>query len=187
MRLLRSAYEDPEGCLTEAATIPSPARAARDCLRTTSATRSSLAALTAIRSSESYGSARRNPPNRWHCASRLDGPHYRFTSSNVAYRAIAMATRRMFGMTRCELTVSKHVHVLERPRFGRHVLAVVADVCISVSAPRLSVGEATEFRWSLDHRSSRPERDRSEHRGGSREGLSRCRRRRRRSLRRDRS
>jgi hypothetical protein len=48
---------------------------------------------------------------------------------------------------------------VDRPPFGRHVFAVVVDVCISESAPRRPVGEATMFRSYLDRRPSRPERD----------------------------
>ena len=65
---------------------------------------------------------------------------------------------------------------LDRPRFGRHVLPCVVEVSISESAPGLPSGEASEFRSSLDHPASRPERDPLESRGRSRKGLSRCRR-----------
>ena len=56
---------------------------------------------------------------------------------------------------------------VDRPRFGRHVLPCVVDVCISEIAPGLPSGEATGWRSSLDRRPSRPERDGLEWRGRS--------------------
>jgi hypothetical protein len=58
---------------------------------------------------------------------------------------------------------------LDRPRFGRHVLAVVVDVCISESAPRLPSGEAGGEPFVLGPRVGRPERDRLGRRECSRE------------------